>query len=78
MTSLLQKAMGEIEKLPIDEQNAFAERILIELADDATWEALFAQTTDDQLQRMEDYVQKQIDHGDVEPLESLFSFDEKP
>ena len=70
--------MGEIEKLPIDEQNAIAERILMELCDDAIWEGLFAKTTDEQLKRMEDYVQEQIDRGEVEPLESLFDLDEKP
>lgn len=77
MTDLLQKAVGEIEKLPIAEQNAIAERLLMEIADDATWEALFAKTTDEQLQRMEEYVQEQIDSGGVEPLESLFDLDGK-
>jgi hypothetical protein len=78
MTDLLQKAMGEIQKLPADEQNAIAERILAELTDDATWDALFAKTTDEQLKRMEDYVQQQIDRGDVEPLEKLFNLDSTP
>jgi len=77
MTDLLQKAMGEIEKLPIDEQNAIAERILMELADDATWEALFANTTDKQLKGLEDYVQEQISQGGLEPLESVFNLDGK-
>jgi hypothetical protein len=75
MTDLLQKAMGEIERLPIEQQNEFAERILAELSDDATWDALFAKTTDAQLQRMEQYVQQQIDRGEVEPLESIFDLD---
>lgn len=67
--------MGEIERLPIEQQNEFAERILAELSDDATWDALFAKTTDAQLQRMEQYVQQQIDRGEVEPLESIFDLD---
>ncbi len=70
--------MGEIERLPIEQQDAIAERILAEIADDATWDALFAKTTDAQLKRMEEFVQQQIDRGEVEPLESIFDLDKNP
>jgi hypothetical protein len=48
MTKLLQRALAEIEKLPADEQDAIATRILADLADEQAWMARFEATTDDQ------------------------------
>ena len=44
MTELLHRAVGEIEKLPPEEQDAFAARILAELADEQAWAARFHAT----------------------------------
>jgi hypothetical protein len=41
MTQLLEKAFQEVQQLSDDEQNAIAERILLEL-DEQRWTALFA------------------------------------
>ena len=39
MTDLLRRVFTEIEKLPADEQDAIAARLLNELADDRAWAA---------------------------------------
>jgi hypothetical protein len=46
MTELLQRAIAEIEKLPAEEQNAIATRLLGELKDEQGWKIRFAATTD--------------------------------
>ncbi len=71
MTELLQKAMGEIEKLPDAEQDAIAERLMMELAADETWDALFAKTTDEQWQKMAARVDEQVRAGKTMPLEEF-------
>lgn len=63
--------MDEIQKLPINEQDAIAERILMEIADDATWNALFAKTTDEQWARMAAHVDKQVRAGETMSLEEF-------
>ncbi|MBE9237593.1 hypothetical protein IQ227_16565 [Anabaena aphanizomenioides LEGE 00250] len=45
MTELLQRAIAEIEKLPAEEQNAIATRLLDELKDEQGWKIRFAATT---------------------------------
>ncbi|NJL54915.1 MAG: hypothetical protein HC838_00560 [Spirulinaceae cyanobacterium RM2_2_10] len=52
MTQLLQPAITDIEKLPADEQDAIAARLLAELADERQWRARFAATTDEQWDRL--------------------------
>ena len=44
MTQLLQKALAEVEKLSAPEQDAIAELILDELADEQHWEEQFARS----------------------------------
>ena len=46
MTELLQRAIAEIEKLPAEEQNTIATRLLGELKDEQGWKIRFAATTD--------------------------------
>jgi hypothetical protein len=48
MTKLFLQVIAQIEKLPVDHQDAIASRFLAELQDEQTWEARFASTTDDQ------------------------------
>ncbi|NUM54695.1 MAG: hypothetical protein HUU46_13705 [Candidatus Hydrogenedentes bacterium] len=73
MTELMQKALGEIEKLSIAEQDAIAERILTELTADQTWNALFAKTTDEQWQKMAARVDEQVREGKTMPLEEFLA-----
>jgi hypothetical protein len=52
MTALLQKAVAEAEKLPQEDQDAIAARLLAEIEDERKWAASFAATTDTQWERM--------------------------
>jgi hypothetical protein len=45
MTELLQKVVAEIEKLPPDQQDAIATRLLAELKDEQAWSTRFEATT---------------------------------
>jgi len=53
MTQLLQRAFAEAQKLPDPDQDAIAEMILAELADELRWDETFA-NSQDQLERMAD------------------------
>ena len=44
MTELLKKAIAQIEKLPIEEQNAIASRWLAEIEDEQAWQSRFQAT----------------------------------
>ncbi len=46
MTKLLEKAVTEAERLPLEEQNRIAEWLLAELEDEAQWDAQFAESID--------------------------------
>ena len=46
MTSLFQKAVAAVEKLPDDEQDTVAALILEEIADEDTWTGSFARSQD--------------------------------
>jgi hypothetical protein len=72
MTELLQQAITEIEKLPSEEQDAIATRILAELADEQAWAARFNGTTDDQWDRVARAVRREIAAGDTNPLDDVF------
>jgi len=75
MTDLLQEAITEIEKLPAEEQDAIATRILAEVADEQVWASLFHATTDEQWDRLTDGVRGEIAAGDTTPLEDIFPLD---
>ena len=72
MTSLLQEAIAEIEKLPPEGQDASAARIMAELADERMWESRFNATTDEQWERLTQAVRREIAAGDVTPLDDVF------
>jgi hypothetical protein len=46
MTTLLEQAFAEVQRLPPAQQDAIAALILEELADDARWDHAFAQSAD--------------------------------
>ncbi len=53
MTKLLEKALAEVSKLPMKEQDALAAWILEELASERRWEKAFADSSD-QLAKLAD------------------------
>ncbi len=72
MTELLQQAISQIEKLSAAQQDAIATRILAELQDEQKWEACFAQTTDEQWDRMAAMVRQEIASGETVTLDTVF------
>jgi hypothetical protein len=72
MTALLQQAITEIGKLPAEEQDAIASRILAELADEQAWATRFNATTDQQWDRLSDLARQEINAGDIDPLDDVF------
>ncbi len=65
MRKLLQRAIAEIEKLPPEEQDEVAARILADLADEQGWTARFNATTDEEWDRMAEMVRREIASGGV-------------
>ena len=71
MTELLQRVMAEIEKLPAEEQDAIATRILAERADEQAWAARFKATTDEQWDHLTEAVRREIADGDTAALDDV-------
>lgn len=78
MTELLQRAMAAIERLPADVQDAIAERLLAEVADEQAWTGRFEATTDAQWDHLADAVQRAIASGDTIPLDDVFPLRDPP
>jgi hypothetical protein len=72
MTSLLQQAIAEIEKLPAEGQDAIASRILAQLSDERAWESRFDATTDEQWERLTQAARREIAAGGTTPLDEVF------
>jgi len=72
MTDLLQQAIAQLEKLPPDQQDAIAARVLAELQDEQAWEARFAATKDEQWDQMAAIVRQEIAKGETVPLDDIF------
>lgn len=72
MTELLQHVIAELEKLPEDEQNAIATRLLAELEDERAWKVRFESTTNEQWDRLAHMVRQEIVAGDTTPLDEVF------
>jgi len=72
MTELLEQAITEIGKLPAEEQDAIASRILAELADEQEWTTSFNATTDEQWDRLSELARQEISAGDTDPLDDVF------
>lgn len=78
MTTLLQRAFAEIEKLPPEDQDAIASRLLAEVEDERQWNARFAATTDDQWDRLVAEVRRDVGAEGTRPLDEVFPPDEPP
>lgn len=72
MTELLRQAISEIQKLPADQQDAIASRLIAELKDEQKWTEQFESTTDNQWDRLADMVRQEIASGDTVPLHKVF------
>ena len=72
MTSLLQQAIAEVEKLPAEGQDAIAARIMAELADERAWAGRFNATSDEQWDRLTQAARREIAAGDITPLDDVF------
>jgi hypothetical protein len=70
-TALLQKAISEIEKLPADQQDSIAARLLAEINDEQGWSDRFNATTDQQWDRLAQLVDQEIDSGYTTSLDDL-------
>jgi len=71
MTELLRQAISEIQKLPADQQDAIASRLIAELKDEQKWTEQFESTTDNQWDRLADTVRQEIASGDTVPLNEV-------
>jgi hypothetical protein len=76
MTTLLQRAVAEVEKLPAQDQDAIAARLLAEVDDERRWEERFASTTDDQWDRLVAEVRRDVAEEGALPLDEVFPPDE--
>ncbi len=72
MTELLRQVISEIQKLPADQQDAIASRLMAELKDEQAWTTRFEATTDEQWDRLADTVRQEIAEGETVPLDEVF------
>jgi hypothetical protein len=72
MTTLLQRAVAEAEKLTADEQDAIASRWLAEVEDERQWNARFAATSEIQWDRIASEVRQDVAAGRTSPLDEVF------
>jgi hypothetical protein len=72
MTTLLQRAVAEVEQLSAEDQDAIASRLLAEVEDERQWNARFAATTDDQWDRLVAEVRRDVAARGAHPLDDVF------
>lgn len=70
-TKLLGQAISELEKLPADEQNAIAARLLDEIRDERLWAAKFEDTTNEQWDQLAASVRREISAGEFTTLDEF-------
>lgn len=68
----VRRVVAIIEKLPPAEQDAVSERIAAELTDDAEWDARFDATTEEQWDKMEEMVRRDVSARGNAPIENAF------
>ena len=71
MTQLLERAFAEAGRLPADEQDALAARVLAEITDEREWDIRFAETTDAQWDALADLARTQIAEAGSRPTRDL-------
>ncbi|MYC70489.1 MAG: hypothetical protein F4X17_08605 [Gemmatimonadetes bacterium] len=75
MADLLQQVFSEIQKLPADQRDAIAARILTDLKDEQAWTKRFEATTDEQWDRLAESARREIAGGATVPLDDVFVVD---
>jgi hypothetical protein len=75
MTTLLQRAVAEAQKLPAEDQDAIASRLLAEVEDERQWANHFAATTGDQWDRLVVEVRRDVAAGGTHPLDEIVPLD---
>jgi hypothetical protein len=78
MTTLLQRAVAEVEQLSAEDQDAIASRLLAEVEDERQWSARFAATTEDQWNRMAAEVRRDVAARSTQSLDEVFPPRELP
>ena len=76
MADLLEQVVAEIQKLPADQRDAIAARILNDLRDEQVWTERFEATTDEQWDRLAEGARREIAAGDTVPLDDVFPVDQ--
>ena len=71
ITEALANAIAEAAKLPAEDQNFLAFRIMEEIAEEKKWTDSFA-GSQDMLKRMADEALAEMDRGETRPLEEIF------
>lgn len=74
---LLRQALSELEKLPLDDQNAIATRLLDEIKDEQIWSARFAATTNKQWDNLAATARAEIATGDTQALDDFLEINKK-
>ncbi|WP_107671190.1 hypothetical protein [Cyanothece sp. BG0011] len=72
MTELLEKVITELKKLPPDQQDAIASRLMEELKDEQQWTEKFESTTDEQWDQIAGMVRQETSNGETTPLDNVF------
>ncbi|MGE0086029.1 MAG: hypothetical protein AB7S75_16595 [Desulfococcaceae bacterium] len=67
MTQLLEKAIREISKLPVTEQDVIAGIILDELLDEKKWDTAFAKSQD-KLSKLAEKVRNDVREGKIRKM----------
>jgi hypothetical protein len=68
VTKRFEKVIKKVGKLPADEQDALADWILKELADEQSWQNSFAESQD-LLEKMADKAMQEHEQGKTSPLD---------
>lgn len=71
MNKLLQQAITQIEQLTPEQQEAIATRLLADLQDEINWDSRFANTTNEQWQKMAQMVKQEILNKEISPLDEI-------
>jgi hypothetical protein len=74
MTELLRRAIAAVEKLPDEQQNQIATRLLAELENEQMREKRFDETTDEQWDQLATRVRQEIATGEMIYLEENLTF----
>ena len=68
MSAILDKAVEQVKRLPVDQQDAIAAIILEEIADERRWQAAFARSADT-LEQLAAEAEQEDRAGLTEPLD---------